>query len=63
MEREFAKEQTSEMKLTGEHVTAFNLSSYNYLGFAESDLEMRDEVCILWEGWRDGRGGVDEIQE
>lgn len=45
MEREFSEEQTSEMKLTGTHLTAFNLSSYNYLGFAESDLEMRDEVC------------------
>jgi 7-keto-8-aminopelargonate synthetase-like enzyme len=32
---------------TGElsFVTALNLSSYNYLGFAESDLEMREEVC------------------
>lgn len=31
---------------TGElsFVTALNLSSYNYLGFAESDLEMREEV-------------------
>ena len=27
------------------YVTALNLSSYNYLGFAESDLEMRDEVA------------------
>mmetsp|Transcript_53369 Transcript_53369/g.141457 ORF Transcript_53369/g.141457 Transcript_53369/m.141457 type:complete len:134 (-) Transcript_53369:1467-1868(-) len=26
------------------YITALNLSSYNYLGFAESDLEMRDQV-------------------
>ena len=34
---------------TGElsYVTALNLSSYNYLGFAETDLEMRDEVPIF----------------
>ena len=25
-------------------MTSLNLSSYNYLGFAETDLEMRDEV-------------------
>ncbi len=28
------------------YVTALNLSSYNYLGFAETDLDMRDEVQI-----------------
>jgi len=44
MERDFAEDHTSPMVLTGTHTTALNLSSYNYLGFAECDLEMRDEV-------------------
>ncbi|EKX33302.1 hypothetical protein GUITHDRAFT_98377 [Guillardia theta CCMP2712] len=44
IEREFANAEMSTMRHTGSHVTALNLSSYNYLGFAESDLEMRDEV-------------------
>ncbi len=29
------------------YVTALNLSSYNYLGFAETDLDMRDEVSFF----------------
>ncbi len=30
------------------YVTALNLSSYNYLGFAETDLDMRDEVGFFF---------------
>jgi len=44
IEREFSKPDQSAMRTTGDTVTALNLSSYNYLGFAESDLEMRDQV-------------------
>ena len=45
MERDFANPEQTEMKHLGTDLTALNLSSYNYLGFAESDLEMRDDVC------------------
>ncbi|KAJ1494808.1 pyridoxal phosphate-dependent transferase [Baffinella frigidus] len=44
MEREFSAPDQSAMRPTGDVITALNLSSYNYLGFAESDLEMRDQV-------------------
>ena len=43
MERDFTADE-HEMQLLGSDVTALNLASYNYLGFAESDLEMRDDV-------------------
>mmetsp|Transcript_42828 Transcript_42828/g.67134 ORF Transcript_42828/g.67134 Transcript_42828/m.67134 type:complete len:678 (-) Transcript_42828:871-2904(-) len=43
MEREFGNDY-NDLRLTGNTITALNLSSYNYLGFAETDLEMRDEV-------------------
>ena len=43
MERDFTDDQ-HDMQLLGTNVTALNLASYNYLGFAESDLEMRDDV-------------------
>jgi hypothetical protein len=47
--RNMSKDHTSMQLSTTESgdlnfVTALNLSSYNYLGFAESDLEMREEV-------------------
>ena len=45
MERDFANPEQTAMEHTGSDITALNLSSYNYLGFAESDLGMRDEVC------------------
>ena len=45
MERDFADEEQTQMKYLGSEMTALNLASYNYLGFAESDLDMRDEVC------------------
>jgi hypothetical protein len=44
MERDFANTECSQMKLLGTDICALNLASYNYLGFAESELEMRDEV-------------------
>mmetsp|Transcript_32986 Transcript_32986/g.68968 ORF Transcript_32986/g.68968 Transcript_32986/m.68968 type:complete len:517 (-) Transcript_32986:929-2479(-) len=49
IERTKADDHTSMQLCTGErgelsYVTALNLSSYNYLGFAETDLDMRDEV-------------------
>jgi len=43
MKREKSADHSS-MHLAGGITTALNLSSYNYLGFAECDLEMRDEV-------------------
>lgn len=49
MQRDF-RNGDSDMVLTGSSVTALNLSSYNYLGFAESELELRTEVCAsLWK--------------
>lgn len=43
MQRDKSADHTT-MSLADGNVTALNLSSYNYLGFAECDLEMRDEV-------------------
>uniref|UniRef100_A0A6U4JLL5 serine C-palmitoyltransferase n=1 Tax=Hemiselmis andersenii TaxID=464988 RepID=A0A6U4JLL5_HEMAN len=43
MNREKSADHSS-MSVTEGVTTALNLSSYNYLGFAECDLEMRDEV-------------------
>ena len=45
MERDFDAAQEQQMKLTSSSVQCLNLGSYNYLGFAESELDMRSEVC------------------
>lgn len=44
MLRDFDPAHEGRMKLTGESMLALNLSSYNYLGFAESELDLRDDV-------------------
>ena len=44
MMRDFDPEHEGRMQLTGETMTVLNLSSYNYLGFAESEMDIRDDV-------------------
>ena len=44
MLRDFDPAHEGRMKLTGESMLALNLSSYNYPGFAESELDLRDDV-------------------
>jgi serine palmitoyltransferase len=44
MLREFDDNTDASMHLTGKSITALNLASYNYLGFAESDLDVRERV-------------------
>jgi len=61
VEREFSAPDQSAMRPTGDVITALNLSSYNYLGFAESDMEMREEVLPRYGSgdqppWRQPRG-------
>ena len=50
MERDFANPEQTEMKMLGSDLTALNLSSYNYLGFAGSVREGEREQ----EGGREG---------
>ena len=45
MERKFVDSEKKYMAYCDSDVMALNLSSYNYLGFAESELYMRDLVC------------------
>lgn len=44
MMRDFEPHSDEQMFLTGDSITALNLGSYNYLGFAESDLDVREKV-------------------
>lgn len=45
MERDFDKERHDGMAMTTSSLSCLNLGSYNYLGFAESELDMRADVC------------------
>ena len=45
MERDFDSSCPGGMRTEPSSLHALNLSSYNYLGFAESELAMREDVC------------------
>ena len=45
IEREFDSSCSGGMRVKHSSMQTLNLSSYNYLGFAESELAMREDVC------------------
>jgi len=46
IEREFDSSCPGGMRMKHSSVQTLNLSSYNYLGFAESELAMREDICV-----------------